>query len=260
MSHPDGFEEEKETAAPKETLLQHLRELRKVLTVSLIAIAAGFVVVFAAFSEGLLMFLSRPLLERNVDIVHIGLAEPFVAQMRVSLAAGFVLASPVVFWKIWSFLKPALFPRERTIFRYVFLIIMLLFILGVLFAYIYVFNITVNFFLLVGQSVATPQISIDMYIRMLFNFVIPFGLAFQLPVVVFMLHKLGIVTISGLVKKRKYVVFAMFVVATLLTPPDLLSQIMLALPLLLLYEISILVIRIAESRKMVKSELSEEIK
>ena len=258
MPSPDDFKGENIPAAPKESLLQHLRELRRVLMISLIAIAIGFVIVFLVFSEGLLMFLSRPLLERDVDIINIGLAEPFIAQLRISFAAGFVLASPVVFWRIWSFLKPALFPRERVIFRIVFVIIMLLFISGVLFAYLYVFTITVNFFLLMGENIATPQISIDMYLRMIFNFVIPFGLAFQLPVVVFMMHRMGVVTISGLTKKRKYVIFGMFVVATLLTPPDLLSQIMLALPLILLYEISIIVIRIASSRKKAKNDLNED--
>ncbi|MDR2167817.1 MAG: twin-arginine translocase subunit TatC [Clostridiales bacterium] len=235
-------------------LLQHLRELRKVVVFSVIAIAVGFIVVFLAFSEQLLTFFSRPLLERDVEIINIGLAEPFVAQMRASFVAGFVLASPLVFGKFWSFLKPALFPRERALFRLVFVIVMLLFISGVLFAYIYVFNITVNFFLLMGQNVAVPQITIDMYIRMLFNFVIPFGLAFQLPVVVFLLYRLGMVTLEALTKKRKYIVFAVFVVATLITPPDVWSQIMLALPLLLLYEISIIVIRIASRKKPIESE------
>ena len=254
MPNQDDCGGDKILNTPKEPLIQHLRELRKVLMVSLIAIAVGFIVVFIAFSEELLLFLSEPLLVRDVDIINIGLAEPFVAQMRVSLVAGFVLASPIVFWKIWFFLKPALFPKERAVFRVVFFIIMILFVLGILFAYLYVFNITVNFFLLIGQNIATPQISIDMYLKLLFNFVIPFGLAFQLPVVVYLLHKKGIVSIAGLTKKRKYVVFAMFVLATLLTPPDLLSQIMLALPLLLLYEASILVIRISESRKKVGKE------
>jgi len=228
---------------PRAPLLQHLRELRKALMVSAIAIFAGFVVVFIFFSERLVLFFSQPLSDWEVDIVHIGLAEPFVAQMRVSFAAGCVLAAPVVFWRIWSFLRPALFPHERAKFRITFLVIMLLFIAGVLFAYVYVFNITVNFFLLMGQNLATPTISIDMYLRMLFNFVIPFGLAFQLPVVTNILHKMGIVKLSGLRKSRKYVIFGIFVVATLITPPDLLSQIMLALPLMLLYEIGIIVVR-----------------
>ncbi|MCL2854384.1 MAG: twin-arginine translocase subunit TatC [Defluviitaleaceae bacterium] len=239
---------------PKESLLQHLRELRKVLTVSAIAVFVGFVAIFFLFSEELLLFFSRPLLDRDVDIINIGLAEPFVAQLRVSFVAGCVLASPVVFWKIWSFVRPALFPKERAAFRFTFVIVMLLFILGVLFAYIYVFNITINFFLLMGENVATPQISIDMYLRMLFNFVIPFGLAFQLPVITYLLHRLGIVKLQGLTKNRKYVVFAVFVVATIITPPDFLSQIMLALPLLFLYEISIIVIRLTASRKKPVSE------
>jgi sec-independent protein translocase protein TatC len=196
-----------------------------------------------------LIFFSRPLLERDVDIINIGLAEPFVAQLRASFAVGAILAAPIVFWRIWSFLRPALFPKERASFRLIFFISMLLFVLGVLFSYVYVFGITVDFFLLMGEGVANPQITIDQYLRMLFRFILPFGLAFQLPIVIYVLHRLGIVSLPGLKKNRKYIVFAMFVLATLITPPDLLSQIMLALPLIALYEISIIVIRITTARK-----------
>ena len=240
----------------KQTLLQHLRALRSVFVVSLLSILVCFVIVFLAFSEELILFLSRPLVERGVDIVNIGLAEVFISQMRVSFVAGCILASPVVFWKIWAFLKPALFPKERYIFSVVFFVTMFLFVLGVMFAYFWVFNITVNFFLVVGQNVAIPQISLDMYLQLMFNFIIPFGIAFQFPVVIFFLHRMGIVTIEALQKRRKYIFFGMFVMATLLTPPDPLSQIMLAAPLYFLYEISIIVLKFTGKRE-VKEEKND---
>ena len=252
MPNTDG------AAPPKEPLIRHLGELRKVLVVSAIAICLGFVVVFIGFSERLLLFISEPLIARDIQIINIGVAETFVAQLKASLVAGVVLASPVVFWKIWSFLKPALFPQERVMFRLLFFIILALFISGVVFAYLLVFNITVNFFLMTGENIATPMISIDMYINMLFNFVIPFGLVFQLPVVIFAMHKLGIVSIEALVKKRKFVVFGVFIMATLLTPPDIVSQIMLALPMILLYEVSIIVLRVISIRKVRTATLENE--
>ena len=245
----NDFRSEKKLPDPKATIWQHINELRRVLLISVIAVLVGFVVVFIFFSENLVVFFSRPLLEHGVDIIHIGLAEPFMVQMRIAFVVGFVLASPIVVWQIWSFLRPALLPKERVTFRSVFLISTLLFIAGVLFAYAYVFGITVSFFLLIGENLATPLISLDLYLRMLLTFVIPFGLAFQFPVIVYFLHRLGIVKIDGLRKKRKYVVFAICVIATLITPPDLLSKIMLVIPMCLLYEASIIFLRITTSSK-----------
>ena len=240
--------------ASKETIIEHLGELRKVLIFCVVAIIVGFIVVFVAFSERLLVYLSQPLLNLDIQIINIGVAEPFIAQMKVSFIAGCVVASPAVFWKIWSFLRPALFPKERVKFLVMFFIILLLFIMGVLFAYFLVLSLAINFFITSGENIATPMISLNMYIDMLFRFVLPFGLAFEFPVVVFVLHKFGIVTLGQLKKARKYVLFGMFVLATLLTPPDLISQIMLAVPMYILYEISIFVLRFMSRSKEKQDE------
>ncbi|MCL2170009.1 MAG: twin-arginine translocase subunit TatC [Defluviitaleaceae bacterium] len=245
-----------EDLSRKESLRQHLRELKKVFMVSLVAIGIAFVAVFLFASEQLVIFFQAPLIERNVDIIQIRLGEAFLSQLRVSLVAAIVLASPVIFWKIWSFLRPALFPNERATFRLTFVVVVFLFVLGVLFSYMYVFAITVDFFLMMGEEIALPFFSVEEYLRTLFRFVIPFGLAFQLPVVTYVLHRMKIVTLEGLKKNRKYVIFGMFVLATLITPPDVLSQIMLALPLILLYEISIIVIRFT-SRKTAENAENE---
>ena len=221
----------------------HLKELRKVIIVSACAIGVGFLIVFIGFSEQLILFFSRTLADRNIQIINTGVAEVFRTQALASFVAGIVIAAPVVFWQIWSFLKPALYPKEQTTFRLVFLIICALFITGVLFAYLLVFNIAVNFFILTGENIAVPMISIAEYIRMLFAFVIPFGLIFQMPVVITMLLKLGIVTCQGLVKGRKYVIFFNFLIAAILTPPDIVTQLMLSLPMCLLYEICIFISR-----------------
>ena len=233
----------------KQSIYTHLKELRKVLIISAVAVSVGFIVVFVGFSQQLIWFLSRPLVELGVDIITIGVAEAFVAQMRVSLVAGIILAAPIIFWRIWSFLRPALYPKERGVFLFTFFVVIVLFLSGVLFAYFLVLGLAINFFIVTGEDIATPMISIEMYIGMLFNFVIPFGLAFEFPVVIYVLHKLGMVTVKGLVKARKYVVFSMFLLATLITPPDLLSQILLAVPLCILYEISIMILKIKERSK-----------
>jgi len=231
-----------------QTFLNHLLALRKVLIISCLAVVVGFLIIFIGFSEQLLIMLSRPLLDMDVDIINTGLAEVFFTQIQVSFIAGFILASPIVFWQIWAFLKPALYPNERTKFRLTFITILILFVTGALFGYLLVFNITINFFLITGYGIATPMISIDRYISMLFNFVLPFGLVFQLPVIINILSRLGIVNTQKLVKIRKYVIFANFVLAAVLTPPDLLSQIMLGVPMCILYEIGIIMSRFTKQQ------------
>ena len=221
--------------------LAHLGELRRRLLISTAAIGIAFLIVLGGFSQYLLELLSEPLTERGVLIIYTGLAEAFAVQLRVSVIGGVVLAAPVVLWQIWSFLGPALYPRERISFLTTFGVIMGLFVSGVAFAYFLVFNLAINFFLLTGEGLATPMISIDRYVSMLMGFVIPFGLMFQLPVVVTVLHKLGIVSTASLVRARKYVIFATFAISAIITPPDLVSLIMLAVPICLLYEASILI-------------------
>ena len=237
-----------------DSLIGHLKELRKVLIISASSIGVCFLIVFIGFSEQLVLFFSQTLINRNIQIINIGIAEVFKTQALASLAAGTVIAAPIVFWQIWSFLKPALYPKEQAMFRLVFLVICALFITGVLFAYLLVFNIAVDFFLVTGENIAVPMISIALYIKMLFSFVIPFGLVFQMPVVITMLLKMGIVTRKGLIKGRKYVVFINFLGAAIITPPDLLTQVMLAVPMCILYEICIFISRGIPSRKAVTAQ------
>ena len=243
----------------KNTLMGHLKALRKMLVISLISVGIGFLAVFMGFSEHLMVFLNRPLIERGILIIYTGLAETLVIQMKASFIAGIVIASPVIFWQVWSFLKPALYPRERVKFRMMFLMILSLFVSGVLFAYFLVFNMAVNFFLVSGENIATPMISIERYINMLFGFLLPFGLVFEIPVAVIVLDKLGLVTTKGLIKARKYVIFAVFVLAAMLTPPDVLSQIMLVIPMCLLYEIGVIISRVSSMRRRKSQEIDAQL-
>ena len=240
---PKEAKPKEKNSTGNDSLTGHLKELRKVFIISAAAVGLGFLTIFIGFSEQLVLFLSQPLINRNIQIINTGVAEVFKTQARASFVAGMIVAAPVVFWQFWSFLKPALYPKEKTMFRLIFLLICLLFICGVLFAYLLVFGIAINFFLMTGENIADPMISIEQYIKMLFSFVIPFGLIFQMPIVITMLLKLGIVTRKGLIKGRKYVIFVNFLVAAILTPPDLLSQIMLAVPMCILYEICIFISR-----------------
>ena len=171
------------------------------------------------------------------------------AQMLLALLAGVIIASPVVIWEIWGFIKPALYPQEKRKFRLLFVLALLLFLTGVVFCYFAVYSLAVDFFLVAGDSLATPMLSIDKYVSFLFGFLVPFGVAFQLPVVLYLTTRVGLTTPDMLRSKRKYVILAIFVLAAILTPPDVVSQVALGLPMCGLYEIGILVSRCTKARE-----------
>ena len=173
-------------------------------------------------------------------MIYTEVSEAFGAQTKLSLIAGVVLASPVIFAAVWWFVRPALTPKERVSALGYLLTAMFLFFIGVLFAYRFVFFLAVNFFVTMGDDMAVPMFSLGKYIDFLFAFLVPFGIMFELPVVVIWLAKLGLITASQLKRARKYCILVIFTIAAILTPPDVVSQCMLAFPLLALFEISVL--------------------
>ena len=177
------------------------------------------------------------------------MSEALVTKFKVALLAGMIIASPVVIWEIWGFIKPALYPQEKRKFRLLFVLALLLFLTGVVFCYFAVYSLAVDFFLVAGDSLATPMLSIDKYVSFLFGFLVPFGVAFQLPVVLYLTTRVGLTTPDMLRSKRKYVILAIFVLAAILTPPDVVSQVALGLPMCVLYEIGILVSRCTKARE-----------
>ena len=224
-------------------LLEHLQALRKVLLLSMAAILIGFLLIFFLWSSRLVQWVTEPLEREGIQLIYTEVAEAFSAQTRMSLIAGTVLGSPVVFGSIWWFVRPALHRRERRAALVYLSAALILFILGVMFAYRFVFFLAVNFFVTMGDNMATPMFSLGKYVSFLFAFLVPFGIMFELPVLVVWLSRLGLVTAQQLVRARKFIILAVFTVAAVLTPPDVVSQCMLALPLLVLFEVSVLCAR-----------------
>ena len=252
---PDGREqavpEEEEQAlqdggAP---LLVHLQALRRVLIVSAAAVAVAFVLVFYVAIEKLMGWIIGPITERGIEIIYTAMSEALVTKFKVAIVAAIILASPVIIWQIWSFIKPALFPKEKKAFRALFLIALLLFLAGVVFCYLAVYMLAVDFFLVAGDNLATPMLSIDKYVSFLFGFIVPFGVAFQLPVALYLTTRVGWTDYKMLASKRKFVVLGIFVLAAVLTPPDVVSQLALGLPMILLYEIGIQACRLTKPKE-----------
>jgi sec-independent protein translocase protein TatC len=242
---PDSQEK---TGVPRENFFSHLGVLRRCLFVSLIAAGLAFLAVFFGFSRQLMEFLEGPIKIRGIALVYITLYEPILIQMKASFIAAIVLASPVIISQVWSFLKPALYPKESRIVVLLFFVTLLLFLSGAAFAYLIVFRLALNFFLVSGEGIASPFISIEKYVDFLFSFILPFGIIFELPVLMGILTRTGIAGPALFAKIRRYVLLAIFIVAAILTPPDVISQLLLALPLLLLFEAGIVVAKIVKKR------------
>ena len=159
---PDQEQNEQEEAqlqgAP---LLVHLQALRHVLIVSAAAVIIAFFLVFYLAIEQLMAWIIGPIAERGIQIIYTAMSEALVTKFKVAIIAAIILASPVIIWQIWSFIKPALFPKEKKAFRVLFLIALMLFLLGVVFCYLAVYMLAVDFFLVAGDNLATPMLSID---------------------------------------------------------------------------------------------------
>lgn len=232
-----------------ESMLSHLMALRKVLLISAAAVLIGFVLVFYLAIDPLMAQILAPIQARGIQVIFTTMSEALVTKFKVALLAGMMIASPVVIWEIWGFIKPALYPQEKRKFRLLFVLALLLFLTGVVFCYFAVYSLAVDFFLVAGDSLATPMLSIDKYVSFLFGFLVPFGVAFQLPVVLYLTTRVGLTTPDMLRSKRKYVILAIFVLAAILTPQDVVSQVALGLPMCGLYEIGILVSRCTKARE-----------
>ncbi|MDR2663054.1 MAG: twin-arginine translocase subunit TatC [Treponema sp.] len=250
MTVPEGDPDQGPgSALPRGSVYSHLKALRRCLIVSLAAAGAAFLVIFFGFSRQLMEFLESPLKERGIALVYITLYEPIAIQMKASFITAVIAASPVIIAQLWSFLKPALYPRESRTTVLLFLVTLVLFLAGALFAYLIVFQMAVNFFLVTAEGIASPFISVEKYVGFLFSFILPFGLIFEVPVAMGILAGTGIVNPALFVKARRYVILLIFIVAAILTPPDVVSQILLALPLVVLFEAGIVVSRIMYKKR-----------
>ena len=233
----------------KQPLLAHLNALRKLLMHCGIAILAGFIGAFYFLCDPLMQFIINPITSRGIDIIYTAVSEALATQLKVSIVAGIVVVCPYLFYQIWLFIKPALYEKEIRLFRILFFIALFLFLAGIAFCYQYVYTLALNFFFVAGENLATPMLSIDKYINFLFGFLLPFGIVFELPVAIYMLTRVGWVDYKKLSASRKFIFFGIFVLASILTPPDVVSQCMLGLPMYLLFEVGIQVARFAAPRK-----------
>ncbi|MEO1438342.1 MAG: twin-arginine translocase subunit TatC [Bacteroidota bacterium] len=186
-------------------------------------------------------------------IITTGLGEEFITHIKVAIVGGLVVAFPLVFREFWKFIKPGLYVKERRATRGVIFVCSFLFTTGVFFGYFVIAPFAVNF--LVSYSIADIEstVTLTSFINYMIMFTVPAGLAFELPLVVFYLSKLGLATPEGMRKYRKHAIVAILIVASIITPPDVVTQFLIGVPLYFLYEISILV-SARENKRQAKLE------
>ena len=222
-------------------LLDHLNELRSRLTKAVIALIIGFALCWF-FVDPLFNILVRPLLAVLPEGTHAQyttLPEAFFARVLIAFVAGAFLVSPVIFYQIWAFVAPGLYDEEKRYIAPIAFASALFFVAGGCFCYFIVFPYAFNFFISYSspEIVITPKIS-D-YLSFALKLIFAFGLIFEMPVFTMFLARLGILTAKMMRRARRYAVVAIFILAAILTPPDVISQLLMACPMLLLYEASI---------------------
>ena len=258
---PNFTDEDGEMESSRAPLLDHLIELRTRLIWSIAALAGATLLCFF-FARPLYNILLDPLVqvaeiergETRFELIYTAPLEVFFVELKLALFAGVFVAFPVMGWQISSFVAPGLYKREKGAVLPFLIAAPVLFLLGALFVYWVMLPLISNFALSFEQQAAegraaiTPQIKVSEYLSLVMALMLAFGLSFQLPVVLSLLGRAGIIGSDTLRSGRKYAVVGILVAAAFFTPPDLISQVMLAVPVFLLYEISIICVSMMEKK------------
>ena len=235
----------------KQPFLSHLEELRKRLVVCALGVGVGFGIAYI-FSERLFQLLVAPLkavMPEGDQLIFTNLPEMFFAYLKVAFIAGILAAAPLIFYELWMFIAPGLYQKEKKMAIPFVISSTILFVGGALFGYFVVFPFGFKFFIGFSNETVKALPSVKQYFSFSIKLLFAFGAVFELPVIIFFLSKMGIVTPQFLRQKRKYAILMTFALGAILTPPDVITQCMMAGPLIVLYEIGILVSKVAYKKK-----------
>ena len=255
----DEEEELDEDEAPM-SLMGHLNELRRRLFRMVIIVILGFVA-FYGVAEYLYAYLSAPLqaqLPEGSKLIYTSPAGAFFTYMKVALVASLFGTSPITFYQVWAFIAPGLYKEEKRAVLPLAFFSSVFFIAGAAFCFFTVFPIAFKFFMGFATDTIVPMISVEEYLGFALKLLIAFGVVFEMPLFAYFLSRFGILSPDFMRRQRRYAILLIFIVAAILTPPDVFSQCLMAMPMLILYEVSIYVSAIAYKKKESKPEEPEE--
>jgi sec-independent protein translocase protein TatC len=246
----------------KSPFTEHLGELRDRLVRSFIAITIGFLCAYF-FKEKLFEILIAPLVTAmgesgNAKMIFTGLPEAFFTYLKISLLAGIIFATPVLFYEFWMFVSPGLYRAEKKYLVPIVFLSVFFFLVGSLFGYFIVFPYGFKFFLGFATENIHAMPSMKEYLSFASKMLLAFGFVFELPLILTFMARMGLVTVPFLKKNRKYALLLFFVGSALITPPDVVTQVMMALPLMILYEISIIGAKIFGKEKALVDDDTKE--
>ena len=234
-----------ESGAEGESFISHLVELRSRVVKAALAIIVAFVCL-APFASHIYDFLAMPMLNalpQGTKMIATGVITPFLVPIKVTLLVAFILALPVVLYQMWAFVAPGLYAHEKKLALPIISSSFTLFIVGVAFCYYFVFGTVFRVINEFAPKSVTVAPDIDSYFGFVMSMFIAFGVTFEVPIVVVVLVRFGIISIATLKSIRPYVIVASFVIAAIITPPDPGSMLLLAVPLVLLYEVGVFIAR-----------------
>ena len=254
-------EKQDEIESSHAPLIEHLTELRSRLILSVVAFLICMVCVFP-FSKYIFNFLAMPITEllavqnEDNDLIFTGLQQGFMVNVKISFFGGFIVSFPFVGFQIWRFIAPGLYKKEKLAFLPFLIASPLLFIIGAAFAYFVVLPLAFNFFLSFQNTSDLNNLvgikylgTINEYLSLTMRFILAFGICFQLPVLLTLMGKAGLVSSVSLIRIRKYAIVSILIIAAIVTPPDVITQIILFSVVYSLYEISILLVKLVEKKK-----------
>ena len=247
------------TDLEKQPFTAHLEELRSRLIKSFIAVTIGFLLSYA-FKEKIFEVLTLPLIKvmnEGDHLIYTNLPEAFFTFLKAAFISGIMVASPYLLYQFWMFVAPGLYDKERRMVLPILFLSTIFFVGGAMFGYFVVFPLGFEFFLSFASDNIRPMPSMKEYLGFASKLLLAFGVAFELPLVLTFLAKLGIVSVDMLKRYRKYAILLFFVAAAILTPPDVVSQVLMAVPMMLLYELSIFGARIFGRKKEVAEDTEE---
>ncbi|PAF48140.1 twin arginine-targeting protein translocase TatC [Helicobacter sp. 12S02634-8] len=232
-----------------EDLKPHIQDLRKRLMISVATLLVAFLVCFSFWThifEWIKAPLNAAFSSQQVKgmLVQISPAEGVIVAMKVSFFAALAISVPVIFWQLWLFVAPGLYKNEKKVVLPFVFFGTFMFVIGAGFAYYVVFPFTIKYILMFGNEMFEANISASSYVTFFTRLVIGFGIAFELPVLAYFLAKIGLITDATLKHYFKYAIVIIFILAAIITPPDVISQVFMALPLIGLYLLSILIAKI----------------